>query len=110
MPTINKREQTRILKSLDEAAMASSNEISDQQNAWALMLIGAVTALHSASPPHWTMNLMAGRADRLREELKEGLKPTTAAPQAMKGRCPSCNGSGLDNGFDCLTCHGKGVL
>lgn len=76
MPTINKREQTRILKNLHEAAEAVGPDSFEQDRAWSLILIGAITALNTSTPtpldhePHgWACRSLARRVERRLETL-----------------------------------------
>lgn len=61
---INKTQQKKILSDLKVVADSTTTE-----NAWTLLCIGMVVALGKDCPPHWQMNVMCGRADRLLNEV-----------------------------------------
>jgi len=65
MEIINKTQQKKILKDLKTVEAGTSVE-----NAWTFLCIGVVVALGPTCPPHWHMNVLCGRADRLKEEVE----------------------------------------
>lgn len=65
---INKTQQKKILNDLQTVANGTTIE-----NSWALLCIGAVVALGKDCPPHWYMNVLCGRTDRLLEEINTPL-------------------------------------
>lgn len=70
---ITKTQQKKILKDLQVIADGSKdilpNSMAEDQT-WQLLVTGAVIALGTNCPPHWHMNVLCGRADRLKEEVK----------------------------------------
>lgn len=65
MPKLTKTRQAKVLRDLLLVARST-----DLPEAWTLLCIGAVTALGDSCPPHWHINVLCGRADRLREEAE----------------------------------------
>jgi hypothetical protein len=64
---ISEEEQRRIVKELLQSRVYKGRLSAEAE--FTLMLAGAATALGDRCPPHWQINLMCGRADRI---MKEG--------------------------------------
>lgn len=67
---ISKTEQSRILRDIKSLTdSTSTNQTALEQNFHTYMMAVVVT-LGPACPPHWHMNVLCGRTDRLREEVQ----------------------------------------
>ncbi len=61
--TITPEHQTQILR---DVAATTFNPLHRH-----ILMLGVMIALRDSIPPHWTMNISAGRTDRLFEEPRE---------------------------------------